>query len=354
MKASNRPALLGAKLFFLLGSLEVAVAQTVITSITTSFSAGSPQTINLSVAGSPTSFTFRGDTLAVTSFTAGSTTYAVSGTADYAFVRRNNSSVNQSSIWYASSPSGGFHARYETTYESALLGNNLYRGSDNTFANNANATASPSDGNIERIDFAYAAPMAANAAMGFAVFDRGAANVHDAFKIALITGWDYGSNRPTAYSTLASRSANWPSAVNYTPPGNMDYTLFRYGAVNGAGALPSPNDASEVGSQGVGGVVFDLTSFGVAPGTPVYGYSLFGYDVTDGGSSANLIDWTNSVYFPTNTNGATGGGGIDLAAANGITFTDTSFSIIPEPGSFAIFGALSLALGSALRRRPRA
>ena len=351
MKVTKSLSSLGAKLVVLLGFLEVAHAQTAITSITTSYSPGSAQTINLAVGGTPTALTFAGDTLAVTSFTAGSTTYEVSGTADYAFVRRNASSVNQSSIWYASrpAPASGFYASYEATYESALLGNNLYRGSDNTFANGASG---PSSGNIERIDFVYGAPMAANLAMGFSVFDRGVASGHDGFKIALITGWDYNTNLPTGYSTLAN-SPNF-SAVNFSPPGEMNYTLFRYGAISGAGGgLPAPSAASETGTQGVGGVVFNLQSFGVAPGTPIYGYSLMGADVTDNGNSANLINWNNSIYFPTNTSGATGVGGIDLAAVNGVMFTDTAFSVVPEPGAFAMFGAVSLAVGAALRRRPR-
>jgi hypothetical protein len=47
--------------------------------------------------------------------------------------------------------------------------------------------------------------------------------------------------------------------------------------------------------------------------------------------STQLLDWSNSLFYPTTTDGNTGGGGIDLAAING-----NSFAVVPEPVSNAI------------------
>ncbi len=309
-------------------------AQTVISSFTTTTFAGSP---NGPVTTDETNFTFNNTVTSVTSFTAGSTAYQVSGTADQVFVRRNAVNATQSSVWYTSTGTGVFTAAHSEDYGQLLLGNNINRGSDNTFANGTG----PTTGNIERLDFVFTGSLTANASMGFAVFDRGASSVHDGFKIALITGWDGVNNVPTAYSQLFFQAPNWTPALN--AGGDFDYTLFRYNANNDLSAATA---ATETGNQGIGGVVFTIGNFNVAPGTPVYGYSLFGYDVTDAGSSANLIDYTNTTFFPTTTDGATGGGGIDLAAVNGITF-----SAIPEPSTWALGGVTLAGLAIAARRR---
>jgi hypothetical protein len=312
-------------------------AQTVIDSLTTTTFTGSPSG---PVTTDETNFTFTNSVTAVTSFTAGSTTYEVSGTADQVFIRRNAVNATQSSVWYASAGGGVYTAPHSEDYGQLLLGNNINRGSDNTFAN---GTGLP-EGNIERLDFVYTSPLSANESMGFAVFERGAATVHDGFKIALITGWDGVNNVPTAYSELFFQAPNWTPAVNAGD--DFSYTLFRYNANDNLSATTA---ATETGTQGIGGVVFTIDDFNVTPGTPLYGYSLFGYDVTDGGSPVNLIDYTNATFFPTTTDGATGGGGIDLAAVNGITF-----SAIPEPSTWALGGVTLAGLAIAARRRATA
>lgn len=309
-------------------------AQTVMTSITTSAGSATPTG---GVTTDETNFTFQNSAISVTTFTAGTETYAVTGTADYAYVRRNAVNANRSSVWYNRTGTDTFAASHAEDYGSLLLGNNLNRGSDNTFAN---GTAEQT-GNIERLDFVYSAGTVSNTSMGFAVFDRGESSVHDGFKIALITGWDYGTNTATSYSQLVSQAANWTPAGNVSSTAN--YTLFRYTAGDD---LSSASNATETGSQGIGGVVFNLSDFNVAAGTTIYGYSLFGFDVTDGGNSSNLIDWNNAAYFPTNTNGDTGGGGIDLAAVNGVMF-----SAVPEPSTWALAGLGMIGLAMGVRRR---
>ena len=82
---------------------------------------------------------------------------------------------------------------------------------------------------------------------------------------------------------------------------------------------------TEVPIQGIGGIVITAADLGLTNGTTIYGYSLMAVDVT-AANSAQLLDWTNGTYFPTTTDGNTGGGGIDLAALNGM-----AFAVVPEP-----------------------
>lgn len=305
----------------------VACAQTAITGITTSTSDAADSTSE--------GYTFQNTTTAITTFSTSGNGYAVTGLADTAYVRRNTGvgNTNQSSVWYTQG--SDFLGPHSNDYGSLLLGNDLNHGSDNTFSNDAGAAG----GNIERLDFVTTAGMIANDSMGFAVFDRGATGVHDAFKIAVITGWDSINNKPTSYGQLVGQAGNWGPDNLAT---SFDYTLFRY---SNGDDLTANTASSETGNQGVGGVVFTLADLGIAAGTTIYGYSLFGYDVTDGGDSANLLDWTSTSYYPSGTTGATGTGGIDLLGLNGITF-----SAVPEPSTYMLFGTGLMIAAIAFRR----
>jgi len=322
----SRIPLKGA-IFALLAS--AACAQTSITGITTSTSDAADSTSE--------GYNFQNTTTAVTSFATAGNNYAVVGLADAAYVRRNTGvgNSNQSSVWYANG--SNFVGAHSNDYGSLLLGNDLNHGSDNTFSNDAGAAG----GNIERLDFVTTAGMTATNSMAFAVFDRGDVGVHDAFKIAVITGWDSVNNKPTSYGTLVGQAANWGSTNLVS---SFNYTLFRYSSGDN---LTSNTASSETGNQGVGGVVFTLADLGITAGTTIYGYSLFGYDVTDGGNSANLLDWTSTTYYPSTTTGATGTGGIDLLGLNGITF-----SAVPEPSTYMLFGT-GLMVGAIAFRRWR-
>ena len=316
-----------------------ALAQTAITSISTSFSSLADGTANGGL-------TYYNDTLAVTGFSTAAASYSVNGSAISAFIRRNNVNANNSSSWYATgTPVTQYRAPYATTYDSLLLGNNLLRGSDNTFAN---TPAGLSAGNIERLDFILSGSgIAATADMAFAIFDRGAAGLtaHDSVKIALITslgsitvnGVTY-SNAPTNYggNLVTVLPANY-GATN--PVANFGYDLFR--SANGDNLASSTRDTA--GTQGIGGSVIDLSDFNVPPGTIIYGYSIFSNDTTNGGSMANLANWSNVTHFPT-----TGGSGVDLAAVNGVQFRNN----VPEPATYGLIfvGAM---IGLVLLRRQR-
>lgn len=308
------------------------VAQTLITDFTTSTFTGTGDGISTQ---DEIDFTFTNEVQQLDSFTAGGLTYGVTGLADQAFVRRNNVNPDQSSIWYSRSGSN-YTAEHNDTVDGVLLGNTFRAGSDNTFVNGSGQ----SQGNIERVDFVFTGGITATDALAFAVMDRGGATVHDRFKIALITGWDSGSNNVTSYSDVTGQGALWGST---NPDGNFSYQIFRYNTGNDSSDSYSSQSSS---GQGVGGVIFGIDDFNVSAGSTVYGYSLFGYDVSTGGNTNNLIDWTNSTYFPTNTND--NNGGIDLAAINGV-----SFSVIPEPSTWALYGFAVMSLGLFGRRRRR-
>jgi hypothetical protein len=304
-----------------------AGAQIAVSSITTSTSDLSNQTVN--------SATFERTTTAITQFKdiAGNI-YDANTVAGAAYVRRNTTAgnSNNSSMWYADANANSQFDAYATDYASLLLGNNLLRGSDNTFANGTDATT----GNIERLDFVFSASgLTTTTATAFSVFDRGAIGLHDGVKIAVITGWDSVNNVPTAYGgTLVSiTSANYGSA-NLTS--DFDYSLFRYSNGDNLGS-PYWNSNTETGAQGLGGAIVSMSDLGIAAGTTIYGYSLMAYDVTTGGNMTNLVNWNNTTYYATNTDGTSGGGGIDLSAVNGVLYNKR----VPEPSTY---GAIFLGL----------
>ena len=142
-----------------------------------------------------------------------------------------------------------------------------------------------------------------------------AASVHDSFAIAAILGFDPVTHLPNSFSPLLKVAAGWGGATN--PVADQSYRLFRYN--NGDGITASTAN-TETGTQGIGGIVIKASDLGLGTGTMVYGYALMAADVT-ATTSTQLADWTNATYYPTTTDGTTGGGGIDLAAVNGIALS---------------------------------
>lgn len=324
--------------------LHAATSTAAMLALTLGLQAGSLITsVELEVTNAPdsrvSSLTFGNQEAAVTQFSTADATYQYVGLADAAYVRRNAGSArnsNNSSVWYAGSGST-FLGSYETNYAQLLLGNNIYAGSDNTFAN---GRKSAELGNIERLDFVFTGGITATAGMAFSVWDRGEAGRHDPFKIAVITGWDDATETATGYATLTGMGGPWGAATD--PIAASAYNLFRYEAGDNL-ASNRITDRSETGTQALGGVVFTLADLGVAAGTKIYGYSIFGYDVT---AANNLVSYQT---FSTATDGTTGAGGLDLASINGALFVQ-----IPEPSTYALLlGAGTLAVAARRRFRRR-
>jgi hypothetical protein len=309
------------------------LAQIAVTQITTSSTNQSNQNIN--------GDSFGRETVAVTTFKDGAgNIYDANSVAGNAYVRRNTGvgNANNSSVWYADGSSTDFAATYANTYDSLLLGNNLLRGSDNTFANGSGTNT----GNIERLDFLFnPSGITATIATAFAVFDRGNATEHDTVSIAVITGWDSINNVPTSYGGVLVTLS--PASYGTTnPTANFDYHLFRYSNGSNLGS-PYWDDNAETGAQGIGGATISMSDLGISAGTTIYGYSLIAGDVTAAtinNNMANLVDWNNTTYYSTTTDGNSGGGGIDLSAVNGVLYNKR----VPEPSTYgAIFVGLSAA-----------
>ncbi|MGC4036155.1 MAG: T9SS type A sorting domain-containing protein [Chitinophagaceae bacterium] len=68
--------------------------------------------------------------------------------------------------------------------------------------------------------------------------------------------------------------------------------------------------------QGIGGVAFRFSDFGIANGTKIYGYSLMANDFS-GTTGSNVVDYTNTTYFPTNSGETVGG--LDPLAVMGVS-----------------------------------
>jgi hypothetical protein len=283
--------------------------------VTTTSSTGAP----VSAEG----YTFENKVSQISTFSTSTASYGVSTVADNVFVRRNGTNPNNSSVWYISSGTGtNLSGVHESLYGPMLLGNNLFSGSDNSFANTAPSNALHTVGNIERIDFTWNSAITVSNSLAFAIFERGAAAVHDSFAMAAVLSVDANGN-PTSFGSLLKVAGGW-GATN--PVADADYRLFRY---NNGDDISASTLSTEVQRQGIGGLLITAADLGLVSGTLVYGYALMSADVTATNSS-QLLDWTNALYFPTETDATTGEGGIDLASLNGV-----AFAVVPEPAALA-------------------
>ena len=226
------------------------------------------------------------------------------------------------------------------TVQTLLSQNNILQGAENLFVN-AGLPVGPLQElqtDVERADFVFPAGITISPILATVFFDRGLVSAHDGFKIAPILSLDAAGN-PTRYGSLVSIATGW-GTPNLRPGGAADNFLPYPELTNSTGEFRIVNTVN----QKVGGIVLPLTVFSDAP-TTIYGYSLFAPDVTDGGNSANLLDWKNAAYFPQATANAIGG--LDLLAGSG------QVAAVPEPAT--VLG--SLAAGSLLaawKRRKRA
>jgi len=287
-----------------------------------------------------------------------------------------NANSNGFSVWYAnagtSTPSS-LLAAYNTSANSVLLGNNLLAGSDNLFVNNNSQATTPNQANVERVDFLFgtlttsggqtiSSGIAANASIALAVFDRGVVNAHDPFHIALIMGYDSNGNPIYTNSAISGLKVAQATSASYgivNPINTFSYTLFRDD--NNEGNNLSTYDAnSETNSQGVGGVVFSLSDFGITTaeinaGLTIYGYSVMAVDDTTTLANLGGSNYQNSADYPTSTTDVAGNdqGGIDLVAVNGIGFAKNP---VPEPATYGVWfigGGLALTCWRGWRRRRR-
>jgi hypothetical protein len=295
-------------LCFLL-SETVLQAQTAITAVTTSnVAAASTQSYVIGTNTYNWGLAPNNNVALVDGFTAGGLayTYASFYTGTVKLRRVNNASVsgNFTLIWGETVTSGttfNTFPEYQGDMETFFTSRVYNKGTDNFFDN-----SSGNSNNIERLDWISSAGVNSTATpsrLGFAIFERGAAAAHDPFCIAAITSLDAMGN-PATYGPIVR-----VATASYGDPGPaVSYRILK-------AAQPGNLADAGTGSQTRGGVIVSLQSLGVAASTTVYGYSLFANDLPATATPADLLNYNNATFFPTNTGTP---GGIDLIAVTGI------------------------------------
>lgn len=196
---------------------------------------------------------------------------------------------------------------YNDNMELAFTNNSLNQGTDNLFENQGDGNGN--NNNIERLDVVFAGGILSskNTQVGFALFERGVNNAHDGFVMAAITAIDMDGN-PSAYGIPVRVS---PSDYGNLPASETKYYVVRRDIDNEATLKMSTS-----GSQAIGGVFISLTNLGIANDTKIFGYSLFSSDLPETATPTDLVDYTNTEFFPTNTGADKGG--IDLISLTGV------------------------------------
>jgi Secretion system C-terminal sorting domain len=180
-----------------------------------------------------------------------------------------------------------------TSMENALVSNNINIGYDNIFQNN---NANVHYGNIERIDYIIPSGFTPEAGsdfrkIGFTIYDGGADG--NPFKIAGISALN-NLKDPIGYvAPLTSiTTANYGNKLlsSFT-----DFVIFQKDPdFNISESRPSIKV-----NQNMRGVFVSLASLGFVEGQKVYGFSIFGNDISAASTEAYLLGYEN---FPTNTN----------------------------------------------------
>ncbi len=236
--------------------------------------------------------------------------------------------------------------RYLNTLNDLFTSRNLYTGTENLFVNQSapgNVVA-----NVERMDFIFTGGVLVASDIGFAVFERGRgpnstnAGANGGFRVAAITALD-SFGVPAGFST-AVVSVLPDNIYNNTNQGvghpGYRYDVFRFATAAGP-ELDAFNNVN-LNTQGMAAAFISSASFGLSLGATVYGYAVFGEDVTATGS--DLLDVANPAFFPTNSGFDND---VDMIASGAIIFR-----AVPEPGAVAAL-ALAATAGLALsRRRP--
>ena len=261
------------------------------------------------------------------SFTAATLNFHFTAPTSVYFRRVDNAAVTglRKSLWFEENGGATINnhgtVKLLPTYDDSLerifsAGQIFNIGIDNNFQH----SAATNNNNIERVDHIIAAGVSAsdNTKAGFAVFDRGNGGSHDPFYIAAIASLDAGGKPLTYYDAVSVATGNY--GFNVSPL--MNYIIMRENP--GDGHLLMMNNST---SQYRDGVFLEFADLGVPNGATIYGYSLLPADL---GSTAggDLVDYTNSAIFPTNSNFAAGG--IDQVAVSGLWVTKASYVVLPD------------------------
>ncbi len=339
-----------------------------VTSInTTDVVAASPQTRNglTEFSGTNTyNVTYNGIERRLNSFVSNSQLWAPTRSDGVVHVLRNNASganqsfplinPNQTAGWnqFISSTGTGplnhtVSGVYHNTMPSLFQSNNIFTGTENLFVNtDAGNAGNPNVvTNIERMDYVFPTATIAAPNRGFAVFERGLGSggggTNGTFRIAAITSID-GSGNATGFGSTVLRIT--PAQYNNggvgvgIPVFNYDVTRF---ATAAGPDLDLMNNAN-IGPQGIAGALIPTSAL-VTAGTPVFGYAVFGDDVT--GTGSQLLDVTNTTFFPQLSPFSND---MDMVATGAMIFV-----AVPEPTTWALIGLCTGvgAYGIYVRRR---
>ena len=309
---------------------------------------------NANVAGTSTAYsapaiTFDDQTNTVTSITVGTNVRTIATSADNVYVRRagtaagSGTTAGGANIWEVATSANNLVGTNtgSKTIEDVLLGHNALMGVNDLFSNTG-GSPTLANNNIERVDYYWNGGFTAISDQGFSVFDRAAShNVADGFQIAVFTGWNSGSNTPTAYSgnvveVMAGAGSQYSATgLDWDPTtagtqSTFGYQILRFSSGDSLTPMSSTDGFSS--GQGVFGVYISFADLGIAQGTTVYGYSIMANDVTN--VTANLVDWTIPANYSQSTPDSNGS--IDLLGVSGKRW-------VPEPSTY---GAMFLGLGS--------
>ncbi|MEO6219258.1 MAG: hypothetical protein ABIO81_02440, partial [Ginsengibacter sp.] len=228
---------------------------------------------------------------------------------------------NYTLIWaegFISGPTFNMLPQYQNDMELFFNSQVYNKGTDNFFDN-----TSANSNNIERLDFTLTSSFSTTspAQVGIPIFERGDVGAHDAFVIAAITSVD-GSGNPASYGNIVR-----VTTANYGEPGpNITYRVLK---------APYPSDLLDAASntQTRGGVFLSFQDLGIAASQAVFGYSILANDLPLSATPADLVDYTNTTFYPTNTGFS---GGIDMVAVTGVYATN-----ILLPTRFTSFNAIN-------------
>jgi hypothetical protein len=238
---------------------------------------------------------------------------------------------------------------YQPTPEQVFLDGNLYTGIRNPFANGAGTAA---NSNTERIDFYFSGGYTVQANDALVFFDvENAGNFGDGFRIAAYTavGTVNGvTNAPTTYANagLLVPADSFGGPIN-NPEGGASASYTHSTFTNGDNLSGTASATASSGTLDLVGILIRFSDLGISAGTTIYGYSLMAGDTVPT-TAANLVNWNNTTYYPTNTD-PTGYGNMDFMG-----FGAQISRPVPEPSTYgAIFLGVSVAFfGWRRSRRP--
>ncbi len=212
---------------------------------------------------------------------------------------------------------------YDCDQEKIMSGRVINIGILDLFDNNP-SSSTPYSNNIERVDFIWKGGIQAPInpsdldKAGHVVTEKSGNNP---IKIAAILSLDSNGD-PASYGKLVTvhpnsiiddngdgnpdyyETSTYPAALPYDPNAIMygltSVKTFNMWLNSGSSSAQKPEYKGEL-EEPLGMAFVSLEDLNISANQTYYGFSYFSYDTTDGGNPNNLVDYTNTTYFPRNT-----------------------------------------------------